>query len=562
MANLSKKAKKLLKNTAELISECKFQEAEDLYKKLTKVNPDHPGNLFVLGTLRYHQRRWNEASELLELAHSAAPDEKECRKLLLATYIDGGQTDKALALAREFLANLTDHSLLLPISSLFCKTCCWAEAQVIRQQAFNIVLQRKPDISPFIPGFLLIINGLENINPDTHYALHKTAELLALPANLQNTPSQQQYKPEHRIKVAYLSPDFKAHPVSYFMYPLLIAHDRTRLEVYCYAQIVGKDKITDLIDNAADHFIDITNMSNKEVADRVRTDGIQILVDLAGHTQHSRIQVLNYRAAPVQISYLGYPNTSGLPEVDFRITDNFAESQNGTRYTEQLLYMPQSFLCFGMEPGMGRISSTPAKLCDYITYGVFASPHKINPSAISAWSRILQKVPDSILALKARWNSSIVQENIFQEFSLHGISKERIHLLPVSEDYNEYLKQFNRIDIVLDTFPYSGTTTTCESLMMGVPIVTLVGPLHAQRVSYSILKNIGFEETITYTVDDYINKAVQLANNLDGLDVLRKTLPMLLKYSITGQPQQFTKQLESLYFEACRRKGVDIADIL
>ncbi|MDQ6982147.1 MAG: hypothetical protein Q9M08_03970, partial [Mariprofundus sp.] len=210
---------------------------------------------------------------------------------------------------------------------------------------------------------------------------------------------------------------------------------------------------------------------------------------------------------------LGYPDTSGLPEIDFHITDHHAETEGGTLYTEKPLFMPNSFLCFGMRPTCERRTESPASKGMGITFGSFSNAHKLNPQTIAAWCKILHEVPNSRIALKCRWSSDVIRKNIVNEFSKHHIDEERILFLASTKTYDEHVAQYNQIDIALDTYPYSGTTTTCEALWMGVPVVTYVGKSHASRVSNSILKNIGFEETLCYSWYEYVTKAVQLANN-------------------------------------------------
>jgi len=548
-----------LKSTTDLINNHNISVAEAQCTSMIDKYPDHPGPLFLLGHIRYYQNRWEEAIELLEKSHNIFPEENKCINILLASYIDGGQTDKAVAFATALLDNNPNNAQLIIIYTLFCKICLWEQAEHIQKDVFKAVRKRGPELKSLLPGFLLYLNALPGIDARTLFSLHQSVETLI--DQLQPMPplSPLQLKPQKKIRIGYLSPDFRKHAVSYFIYPILYSHDREIYEVYCYAHLAEKDNITETIRNAADHFIDITQLSDADLAKRIRDDNIQIVVDLAGHTMNSRVKALTYRAAPVQITYLGYPNTTAYPEVDFRITDKYAE--DSTLYSEELLYMPESFLCFGIQADCKRLEATAYRTTGHITFGSFCSAHKINPLEIDLWSRILNSVPDAKFALKARWKSEIVKNSIINEFIKHGINKNRLLFLPLVSNYNKHLEHYNIVDIALDTFPYCGTTTTCEALMMGVPVITLVGPLHAQRVSYSILKNIGFEETITFSHDDYIAKAIQLAANPDGLDILRKTLPILLKHSITGQPEQFTRQLEALYLEACQKKGIDLSQL-
>jgi len=552
-----------LQQLNQLIMQNNLSRAWSVCEALFAERPDDADTLKSMGFMHLAQLRMDTARDLLERANAARPGDRDIRHLLLTVYKDSMQYDKALAMVQENIkhpGNAEEQSLVYMV---FVAACDWYSAENLRPEVIRrLIANNKSNVSI---DLLLGLNGVTDVDANDMLRLHEMAgrNNLKVSSCLPTSLSQQQLHPATRLKIAYLSPDFRNHAAAYFVYPIIAAHNRQQIEVYCYAYLRYNDNITEKFRTEADHFLDVTEMNLRDLAQRIRRDGIHVVVDLGGHTTLSRLGALAWRPAPVQISYLGYPNTSGMQEVDFHITDRDAEydGEGGTRYTEELLYMPESFICFGMRPTCPRRDNAPAEDNGYITFGSFNAVRKMNPADIEAWCRILNAVPQSRMAIKGRWESGIVRDNILAEFARHDIGEERIFFLNFTRTYDDHVAQYNVIDITLDTFPYTGTTTTCEALFMGVPVVTLVGKTHAHRVSYSILKSIGFTDTIAHSVDEYVDKAVKLAENPKGLSILRKTIQTLFEHSVVARPDRFTPQLEALYMNACRRKGMDLSKL-
>jgi len=439
--------------------------------------------------------------------------------------------------------------------SAFLAVCDWDNALPMLNRCIDSILNDKVPAA-LLPGFLLNILGVPGISCDTMSALTQKAGELST-QNISPFPIRKTYPcTNNRVKLAYLSTDFRTHPVGYFIYSILAAHNKSRFEVFCYSASTIQDDITTLIQKESEHFIDISGLNEKEIAQRIHKDGIHVLVELGGYTESSQLKVMAYRPAPVSIEYLGYANSTGYPSIDFRISDPYVDVPDGTKYTETLLTTPKSFLCFGMRPTCSRAEQAPVSENEFITFGSFNHSRKINPQVIEAWSSILDQVENSRLVLKGNWRGGVISNNILKAFKSHNINADRILFLPHTKTYDDHVACYNSIDIALDTFPYTGTTTTCEALWMGVPVITLPGKSHQSRVSYSILKNIGYEETICNSVDEYVRKAVQLANNPNGLTVLRPMLHTLFSFSVVAQPQIMVPQIENLYIDACNRKNI------
>jgi len=282
------------------------------------------------------------------------------------------------------------------------------------------------------------------------------------------------------------------------------------------------------------------------LAERVRADRIDILIDLSAHTNGSRSQLLAQRPAPVQIQYLGYPNTSGADFVDYWITDPYAHADDDALHTEKLLRLPESFLCFGAFEDRPLLSESPAVRNGYVTFGSFNNLRKLSADTVDLWTSLLRAVPNARLLLKDRQiEGKYARANVIAAFKARGVGAERLRLeLPVVER-TRHLDQYNEMDIALDPVPYNGTTTSCEALWMGVPLLTLVGPAHRQRVSYSLLRNIGVEDTIAWNADGYVRIGQNLAHDPSALSALRQRIARNIRGSILCDPPRFTRQLET-----------------
>jgi len=351
------------------------------------------------------------------------------------------------------------------------------------------------------------------------------------------------------IRIGYVSSDFRMHPVSAFLYPILQHHNPEKFNVFCYSSVLVPDAITQKIKMLPVHWRDISKQTDKEAYNTIQKDRIHILIDLGGHSGDNRLPIFVKKPSPIQISYLGYPGTTGLQTIDYRITDHWTDpSENKPYYTEKLIYMPHCFLCFQTMTRFPLVNPLPAFDNKYITFGSFNRLSKINPIILEAWGKILQQVPESHILLKTiAFRDPVIKSRLFSFFEAMGIHKDRIHLPEYTSSIKQHLQSYHKIDIALDTYPYNGTTTTCEALMMGIPVVTLEGQAHVSRVSSSILHNIGLKECVAKSLADYIQIAVQLAGNIDLLSQLRQSLRQLFKKSPLFQWQDFVDALEERY---------------
>ena len=304
---------------------------------------------------------------------------------------------------------------------------------------------------------------------------------------------------ERRLKIGYVSPDFCQHSVAYFIEPLLRAHERQAVEVFCYADVTRPDSVTARLRGYADHWLITVGRSDDELAERILTDSIDILVDLAGYTSKNRLGVFARKAAPVQVSWLGYPNTTGLAAMDYRLVDAVTDpvGEADAWASETLVRVDGGFLCYGSGKDVPKPTVPPCLTSRTVTFGSFNNPAKLSDATLDTWARLLERLPKTRLLLKGKPLGDAATRSFFlSRLAERGVAPERVELVAWLSNEAMHLALYDRVDIALDPFPYNGTATTCEALWMGVPVVTLLGDRHAGRVGASLLTQVGFTDWI------------------------------------------------------------------
>ena len=372
---------------------------------------------------------------------------------------------------------------------------------------------------------------------------------------------------DRQLRIGYLSADFFVHSVSYFIEAPLTYRDRALMHCTCYSNVARKDKKTSFFEKMCDTWRSIHDKTSKEVAEMVRRDRIDILIELTGHTAGNRLDVMALHPAPVQMTWIGYPNTTGLPAIDYRITDSIVDPPNTTqKYTETLLRLPGPFLCYTPPPDAPAVTNTPALKNGYITFGSFNNLAKVNARVLAVWCAILHSVPFSRLLMKCKpFASPTVVAKMHAKFAAFGIPSTRVDLISLLPTTTEHLDAYAAVDISVDTFPYAGTTTTCEALFMGVPVITLHKsdpPLHAHNVGATLLSRIGAEAgqvgmeaglgplLIAEHEREYVDMAVRLCADVNRLQSIRQGMRERMLRSSLCQGKQFVQQLEQLYRKA------------
>jgi predicted O-linked N-acetylglucosamine transferase (SPINDLY family) len=357
--------------------------------------------------------------------------------------------------------------------------------------------------------------------------------------------------PHRPLRIAYISPDFKIHSVSRFIEPVIACHNPKQFKIFLYSDVEHPDPITDKFQKMVHlNWRDISQIQDVEVAELIRRDRIDILIELAGHTGGSRLRLMARKPAPVQITYLGYPDTTGLQTIDYRLTDELCDpiEDSAQYHTEELYRLPESFLCFQPMTGISAPTPPPSSHTDKIIFGSFNSASKISPDVIEVWAQILHALPNSKLFLKSPgFEERYITEYFVDLFKDNNISADRILFMGHAKNIKDHLDLYSKLDIALDPFPYCGTTTTFEALWMGRPVVTLKGQSHVERVGHSILSNLGLHNCIADSKDDYVQKVIALASDKHTLTRLSADLRKRMQSSILTDSKKFTTHLESAY---------------
>ncbi len=407
-------------------------------------------------------------------------------------------------------------------------------------------------------GLASRINYAERESPDSILAAHRVAGAAIADA----APRLPTLPPRTRdaaqpITIGLVSPNFHRHSVSYFLRPILRHLDRQRFRVLAYADHPPggqPDEVTREFSALTQGWCDSTSMSDEALATRIRADAVDVLIDLAGHTAGDRLGVFAARAAPVQVTAIGYPNTTGVPNMDWRLVDAITDPPSAESHaTELLMRLPGCFLCYspGPESDVPPVASAPCSrdATAPITFGSFNTQIKATPGTLDLWARILDGLSGSRLVLKNHvLNGQAEASFIRHEFQARGIAPERLTLRGVTAGRREHLEAYADVDIALDTFPYHGTTTTCEALLMGVSVITRAGDRHASRVGVSLLEAVGLQEFIARDADEFVRHAVTLASDRPRLASLRSELrPRLLASSLCDErayADRFAKAIE------------------
>ena len=354
-----------------------------------------------------------------------------------------------------------------------------------------------------------------------------------------------------KIKIGYISPDFRRHVMFNFIYGLLSCHDSNKFELFCYYTGEIEDGFTAHLKTFAEHFYHVPSLSIEELAKKIYDDGLDILVDLAGHSSGGSLPVLAYRPAPVQISGLGYLDTTGLGAVDYLITDKIVNPPGSERFlTEKPLYLPCQFSYVGRND-VPVSKGAPCLGRGYVTFGVFNHYRKITDEMLCCWQKIMELTPNSYLLLKsAILGDDRAADMAYERLQKFGFDTDRIVFEGAEE---EYLPRYLDVDIALDTYPYTGGGTTFDALYMGVPVVSRYGQRRSSRFGLSVLDAAGLSELAADSADSYVEKAVALANDAELLDVLHKNLRGMLQNSPALSPKNYTRNLEREYLQILGR---------
>jgi len=569
----------------------KFAEATIYYQNALAINPDHPEALNNLGNILCGQMKFAEAVTCYQHALTINPNSTETLNSLAVALYKQGKFEEAIdSYQRVLEINPNIVETINSIGGIYYRQGRFAEAVEYYKQALDVdpnhiwainnlgnvykskglvdesiqylkkIFEIRPDYAASHSNFLLTLNYSMSYDRASLFKEHQHFnEQHALPLAEFIKPHLNERDPDKRLKIGYISQDFRKHSVAYFIEPILANHDSEQFEIHCYYNHTQKDEVTERLKQYADQWTDTAELSDEEVAERIRQDEIDIMVDLMGHTGMNRILVFARKPAPVQMAYLGYANTTGLTTIDYHLTDYYTDPEGTTEEfnSETVIRMPNSYFCYapGDETKNIQVNPSPAIQKGFITFASFNVRPKLSPLLLKLWSKILHEVPNSKLFLKSRNYTDVVsqtdkieRQKIFEEyFADLDVEFDRVTIEGFSPSIQEHLEMYHNVDIVLDSFPYNGATVTCEALWMGVPVVTLVGETHVSRMGQSILSTLGLEELIAYTPEEYVDICVNLAGDLEYLEMLRGEMRELMLASPLMDGKTFTSELESHY---------------
>jgi predicted O-linked N-acetylglucosamine transferase (SPINDLY family) len=435
------------------------------------------------------------------------------------------------------------------------KTCSWSGMADTLENIFRKVSENERVINPFV---MLAVNDNPLLNK-------KSSEIYIKSRHLENSvlgPIQKQLKSE-KIRLGYFSPDFHTHPVAFLTSELFEIHDRDKFEVFAFSlqDLPIEDEVSNRLRQGFDRFIEAKDMSDVKVAQLARELKIDVAIDLSGLTQFSRTGIFSYRAAPVQVNWLGYPGTIGADFIDYIVADEvIIPERHQNYYKEKVVYLPDTY----MVDDSKRLSSHrifTRKECglpeNAFVFCCFNNDYKFNPQVLDNWSKILRDVKNSVLWLSE--NNKNFKANIVIEFEYRGIDPGRIIFAKRLDLMGDHLARYSLADIFLDTHPYNAHTTTIDSLKAGVPVITLMGQSFAGRVAASLLNAIGLPELVTNSQDDFVSLAVDMATSPGKLKNVREKLMQNQETTPLFNTPLFTENLERAYKKIMERYWADLA---
>jgi predicted O-linked N-acetylglucosamine transferase (SPINDLY family) len=342
-----------------------------------------------------------------------------------------------------------------------------------------------------------------------------------------------------------VSGDFKNHPVAFFLLNLLRHTDKTRIEFFAYSTIAFEDDYTRSIKNEIRSWQVLSRESDLAAAKQIHADGIHILIDLAGHTGHGRLPIFSFKPAPIQVSWLGYFSTTGLPEMDYVLVDEIGvPERDSLQFTERIRYLPETRLCFTPPETAPAVDPSPVLKNKHITFGCYQNISKVNDQVLKCWGSILSALPNAKLRWQcAQFVDAEARKLVLNRLGRSGISDAKFQLLD-GTSRQDYLDSYRNVDMVLDTFPFPGGTTTCEALWMGVPTLTLAGSNFLSRQGASILTAAGLSNWVTFSGVDYEMKAIEFANDLVALSQLRMKLRSMVAPTALFDGARFARIFE------------------
>ncbi len=569
-----------LAQVQQLLAQGRKDQARAVCLRLTQSLPNDPGVNAMMSAVLMQMDQPRQALYFAQRAREALPHEPELLLRLAHLHLHLNEHDRALGYAQDAAALGADtpearslHSTILSVMGRLTDAAeaCMVDGRVPIDDPNRVaaaasallgagmldegVALYRAGVATFPDDIMLAANLCNALvyhpgeSREEVFRAHERFGALAAAKHGTHTAPIHDPDPDRPLRVGVVSPDLRRHSVGYFIRPLFEHHDKARLTLIGY-DTMGPGRSDDFTAFFREHaaaWRPIGTISWRDFTKAIRDDRIDILIELSGHTAFHSLELLPYRPAPVQITYLGYPHTTGLSCVDFRIVDTHTDPPgDADRFaSERLVRLDPCFLCFTPPDDSPSVSPPPEASAGRVTFGCFNAAQKLNAPLLKLWARVLRAVPGSCLVLKAMsFKDERLRQRLARDLIALGVDASRLDLVAPAAGLRDHLAQYSRVDIALDTFPYHGTTTTCEALHMGVPVVTLAGDTHASRVGVSILNNVGEPGLIATSEDDFVRVASDLARDTPRRTRLRASLRAALAASPLRDGPGFARRFE------------------
>ncbi|HEY8748978.1 MAG TPA: tetratricopeptide repeat protein [Tepidisphaeraceae bacterium] len=553
-------------------------------RRAIALRPSFAPALNNLGILLHEQGDLSDAQAAFEKALAAAPDYPEAHNNLANVLRQAGQYKLAVGHYRRAVMLRPDYAAAHNnLGTALQQSGRPGEAMASYQRALELqptLAEAHNNIGNLFKDQAELDEAIESYEratalspndpaPDSNrvYTMHfhpgyTAAEILqehllwnqrhAVPLRHLVKPHDSDPIPQRRLRIGYVSPDFRDHCQAMFTIPLLSNHDHKSFEIYCYADVPKPDAFTARLQGYADTWRSIVGCTDQQVADLIRRDRIDILIDLSVHMSHNRLLVFARKPAPIQVTWLGYPGTTGLETIDYRLSDPYLDpmgargepTAHDNHYSEQTLRLPDTFWCYNPLATEPAPNALPALKNGFITFGCLNNFCKVTGRTIGLWGQIMSAVPNSrLLVLVPR---GVAREHLLEKLAEIGVQPTRVEFVD-RQPRDRYLALHHRIDLGLDTFPYNGHTTTLDALWMGVPVTTIIGRTAVSRGGWSQLSNLGLRELAAKSDKQFVRNTVELAGDLDRLARLRATLRDRLTQSPLMDAPEFAANVEAAY---------------
>jgi len=536
-----------------------FDEAIAAYRQAIALRPGFAEAYCNLGNVLRDKQQVDDAIAAYRRAIALHPNLSEAYNNLGNALKDTGEFDEAVAVYRQAIA------LRPTFAEAYCNL-----GTVLRDKqqpddaiaAFRQALALDPDYAEADSNLVYALHFHPAYDPQTIAGeLRRWNRQHAEPLRAFIQEHSNDRDPDRRLRIGYVSPDFSDHVIGRNLLPLFRHHDRREFDITCYAQVLCPDPTTRQFQQLADRWHSIVGVSDEQAAQLIRDDQIDILVDLSLHLAHNRLLIFARKPAPVQVTFGGYPGSTGLSTIDYRLSDPYLDPFDAAHggppgvdesmYSEQTVRLPDTFWCYDpLEDGDVVVNSLPALEKGFITFGCLNNFCKINPTILALWAQVMKQVENSRLMLLMKPGSH--RQETLDRLSQQGIDPATVQINP-PQSHRRYLESYHRIDLGLDSFPYNGHTTSLDSLWMGVPVVTLVGQSAVSRAGWCQVSNLGLRELAAANPEQFVEIAVELAKDLPRLAHLRSTLRRRMEQSPLMDAAKFARNIESAYRQMWRK---------